>query len=108
MAKGHYESLRLPVGAKFSRSFTGGRGIIWIPETRVFYVREFCDDTARVWSTAGSILAADGAKGRNSGRFGVGLNAHLTERLNLRVDYDYELYEHTSADALALTLGVRW
>ena len=88
-----YNSLRMPIGAKLSRDiFSNGGGIfgsiIWTPEVRAYYVREFADASARTMTSfnnvrAVSFAAESGNWGRNSGRFGVGLNAALTDRLNL-------------------------
>ena len=107
-----YQSLRMPVGTKWSRDFFGG-GIVWTPEVRTYYVREFADDSAIVRTSFDSIrnvsfMANSGKLGRNSGRFGVGLGAKLSERVNFRVDYDYEVYEHTAVGELGATLGVKW
>ena len=108
---GSYNSLRLPIGAKLSRDIQG-KAIIWTPEARAFYTREFADASIR---TKTSFAAVDvpfhtesGNWGRNSGRLGAGLNAQVSNWLNLRIDYDYEIYDHTSASWFGTTLGVRW
>jgi outer membrane autotransporter protein len=106
MASRHYESLRMPLGFKMSRSFSGSHGITLTPETRVFYVREFADDMATARGT--NFLVDSGSWGRDSGRFGLGLNVQLTNRMNFRIDYDYEVYSRTTADQLSATLGVNW
>jgi len=107
-----YNSLRIPVGATLSRDIVGGR-MTWTPEARVFYVREMADASVRTgtsFATVSSVpfYAESGSWGCNSGRFGLGLNAQLSNRLNVRVDYDYEVYDHTTADAFTATLGVKW
>jgi outer membrane autotransporter protein len=113
-----YNSLRLPIGAKLSRDIES-RGlrprsnIVWTPELRVHYIREMADDSVRVRTSFDNIrsvsFAADsGSWGRNSGRFGVGVNARLSNQLNFRMDYDYEVFDFTSASALSATLGVKW
>ena len=108
-----YQSLRMPVGAKVSRSIHGGCGVVWTPEARAFYVREFADASVRTSTSFASVsgvpfYAESGNWGRNSVRFGAGLNAQLSDRLNLRADYDYEVYEHTSASWFGVTLGAKW
>ena len=109
---GRYHSLRMPVGAKWSRDYMGG-GIVWSPEVRAFYVRETADDSvkARI-SFAGvrevSFESGSGQWGRNSARLGIGLGAMVSSRLNARLDYDVEVYNHTTADTFSATLGVMW
>jgi outer membrane autotransporter protein len=110
---GDYNSLRLPVGAKLSRDLRSRNGIVWTPEARAFYVREFCDASAQARTSfdgvrSVSFIADSGKWGRNSGRFGLGLNAKLSGRMNFRIDYDYEVYDHTTADQISTTLGVNW
>ena len=108
-----YNSLRLPVGVKFSQDSVGYGGIIWTPEARMFYIRELADASVRTgtsFATVSSIpfYAESGNWGRNSARLGVGLNAALSDWLNFRIDYDYEVYDHTTANWFGTTLGVRW
>ena len=108
-----YNSLRLPIGTTLSREWVGRHGIVWTPETRVFYVREMADDSTQVVTSFDNVrdvsfVAKSGNWGNNSGRFGVGLNAALANQLSFRVDYDYEVYEHTAMSEFGATLGVRW
>jgi len=108
-----YNSLRLPIGAKLSREFYSRNGIVWTPEARAYYIREMGDPSARVTTSFNNVrpisFAADtGNWGRNSGRLGVGVNAQLTDRFNLRVDYDCEVYDYTSTSEFGATLGVTW
>jgi len=107
-----YNSLRMPIGAKLSRDIFGG-GIIWTPEARAFYVREFADASVRTGTSFAAVssvpfYAESGNWGRNSARLGAGLNAQLSNWLNFRVDYDYEVFQHTSASWFGTSLGVRW
>jgi len=118
---GAYNSLRMPIGARLSREIhlagtpahPGISGIVWRPEVRAYYVREMADASVRS-ATSFSVVrdvpfyAESGNWGRNSGRFGAGLNAQLSNWLSARVDYDYEVYDHTSTNAFAATLGVKW
>jgi outer membrane autotransporter protein len=113
IASDRYNSLRMPLGVKWSRESVGFGGILLTSEARMFYIREFVDDVARARTSfdgvrSVSFLAEGGSQGRNSGRFGVGLNAQLSSRMSLRADYDYEVYDHTTANAFSTTLGVRW
>jgi len=106
-----YNSVRMPIGARMSQDIR--RGILWIPEVRAFYICELADTSARVWTSFNevrsvSFVADSGNWGRSSGRFGTGINAQFSDSLNFRVDYDYEVFEHTSTSALGATLGVRW
>jgi uncharacterized protein with beta-barrel porin domain len=108
-----HQSLRLPIGVKANMAFTGKSGISWIPEIRAFYVREFMDDSARAHTSfnamQGVTFAADsGVWGRDSGRFGAGVGMMFSERVQLRFDYDCEIYTHTQTDTLSATLGVSW
>ena len=108
-----YESLRLPIGAKWNRDYKGRNGIVWKPELRAFYVRECADDQMLAWVAYNDArndrtLTSSNNLGRNSGRFGAGLGAQLTERLDIRVDYDYELYRHTTASEFGVTVGAKW
>ena len=102
----------MPIGAKLSRDILAS-SIIWTPEVRAYYIREFADTSVRAQTSfdgvRGVSFAADsGNWGRNSGRFGIGLNAQLSDRLNFRVDYDYEAFRHTATSELGATLGVSW
>jgi outer membrane autotransporter protein len=110
---GSYDSLRMPVGARLSREILGNNGILWRPEVRAFYVREFADASVRTSTSFAAVssvpfYAESGNWGRNSGRFGVGLNAGLANWLNFRVDYDHEVYDHTATNEFSATLGVKW
>jgi uncharacterized protein with beta-barrel porin domain len=107
-----YNSLRMPIGARMSRDISSG-GIVWTPEVRAFYICELLDTSARARTSfdgaRGASFAADsGNWGRNSARFGAILNAGLTDRLNFRVDYDYEVFDHTAVSEFGATLGVNW
>ena len=80
---------------------------------RAFYVREMADDTARaVTSFDGvrsvSFVADSGKWGRNSGKFGAGLGAGLSDRLFIRADFDCEVYQNTTVREFNTTLGVKW
>ena len=58
-----------------------------------------------------SFLAESGKWGRDSGRFGAGLEMRLTSRLNVvnfRVDYDHEVFDHTAVNEFSTTLGMQW
>ena len=110
---GSYNSLRMPMGAKLSWKLYSRSGIVFTPEFRAYYVREFLDDSARAVVSFNNVrsvnfLASGGNWGRNSARFGAGLNASLSDWLNFRIDYDYEVYNHTATNALGATLGVKW
>jgi uncharacterized protein with beta-barrel porin domain len=124
-----YDSLRMPIGARLSRPIES-RGlcprifsfdsatkspalVIWTPEVRAFYIREFADASVRTSTAFDAVrgvpfFAESGNWGRNSGRFGAGLNAGLADWLNVRVDYDYEVYDHTATNAFSATLGVKF
>jgi len=117
---GNYHSLRMPMGAKWSRTLhniTGDHDITWTPELRAFYVRELADDSARVRTSFDSVrevsFAAESGKwGRDSARLGAGLETCWVtghaDRLSFRLDYDCELYKHTTTNTLAATVGVNW
>ncbi len=49
-----------------------------------------------------------GPWGRNSGVFGLGLGLQLTDRMNFRIDYDYEVYERTDMSEFSTSLRVHW
>jgi outer membrane autotransporter protein len=98
---------------KWSQDCIGYGGILLTSEARMFYIRELADDAAWVrtsFNNAGSVsfFAASGSQGRNSARLGAGLNARLSDRMNFRVDYDYEVFDHTAANELSTTFAVRW
>ena len=110
---GSYNSLRLPIGVKLSQDNVGYGGIVWTPEARMFYIRELADASVRTGTSFAAVssvpfYAESGNWGRNSARLGVGLNAALSDWLNFRIDYDYEVYDHTTANWFGTTLGVRW
>jgi len=107
-----FDSVRFPMGAKLSHEF-GFCCIVWRPEVRAFYIREVADASIQANTSFRNVrevpfVADSGKWGRNIGRFGGGLNAQLMDQLNFRVDYDYELYEYTSASEFGMTLGVKW
>ena len=107
-----FDSVRFPMGAKLSHEFLFCC-IVWRPEVRAFYIREVADASIQADTSFHKVrevpfVADSGKWGRNIGRFGAGLNAQLMDQLNFRIDYDYELYEYTSASAFGMTLGVRW
>ena len=109
----HYNSLRLPIGMKLSRDFAGENGIIWTPEGRAHYIREFGDDS--VWARTSynnarrvSFLAGTDDWGENSIRLGMGLNMRLSDRLNFRFDYDHEAFSYMKTNEFSATLGVQW
>ena len=113
VASGNYQSLRSPVGLKVGLPSMGHDGIAWIPEVRAFYVREWADDSARVHTSFDgvrdvSFTADSGQWGRNSGRLGAGLGVRFMDHANLRLDYDYEVYNHTNLSEFSVTLGVNW
>ena len=117
---GKYESLRMPMGTKWSYEIKDNAGpdvdMSWTPEVRIFYVRELADDSARVRTSFDGVRdvsfgAESGKWGRDIGRIGTGLEMRLASRLNtvnVRIDYDYEVYNHTTADTFTATLGVSW
>jgi uncharacterized protein with beta-barrel porin domain len=111
-----YQSLEMPIGVKASGVLTGEQGtqgIIWVPEARIFYVREWIDDEATAMTSFSgfrgtSFAATSGKRGKDSGLFGVGLNVQASEHWNLRFDYDFEVYRNTSSHTFGGTLGVNW
>ena len=109
-----YQSVRTPVGFKVSRVFKGKRrGIVWVPESRLFYVREFADDSVRLQTSFANVPgikfnAESGKWGRNSGLLGVGLSGQVSDRVTFRFDYDYEIYNYTTANIASATLNVKW
>jgi len=103
----------MPLGAKIARDIFGAKGIVWPPEARAFYTREFADASVRTstaFANAASVpfYAESGNYGRNSGRFGVGLNASVSQNVTSRIDYDYKVYDHTTVSEFGGTLAVRW
>jgi len=108
-----YQSVRMPIGIKASQIVVGKHGGLWMPEVRVFYVREFADDSVRVRTSFDAdrdvtFDAESGKWGRNSGRFGVGVNAKLSSRMNFRLDYDCEVYDHTSTNVVSTMFCMKW
>ena len=118
-----YQSVRVPVGVKASRVYTRvglfnpDKLMILQPEARLFYVREFADEEVNVHTTldvarrAGfpqTVIASSGKWGSDSGRLGIGLNGKLSEQMNFRLDYDFEVYNHTTAHAASVTFGMKW
>jgi outer membrane autotransporter protein len=109
---GHFDSVRFPMGAKLSHELWTGC-IVWRPEVRAFYIREVADASVRARTSFNNVhevpfFADSGKWGRNCGRFGTGLNVQMMDWLSFRIDYDYELYEWTSASEFGITLGVIW
>jgi outer membrane autotransporter protein len=102
----------MPIGATWSRS-ADFAGVIWTPEVRTFYIREMADASAAVRTSFDAVrevsfIAESGYWGRNSARLGGGLNAQIMSRLNFRIEYDYEVYAHTTISELSAALSVKW
>ena len=111
--KGEFESLRLPIGVKASRVFATSTGVVLMPELRAVGTVELADDSARVQTSFVSrpdvnFYADSGRWGRYSGKLGAGLGAVIANRFNVRLDYDYEIFEHTSTNAFSSTVGIQW
>ena len=110
----HYESLRMPLGVKLSRQLVGKkRGILWTPEARIAYIRELADTSTRVRTSFDemrdvSFYAKSGNWGRHSLRVGVGAGAVVSRHFNFRLDYDFEVYNHTSVHGFGGTIGAHW
>jgi len=85
-----------------TQSYARRSGIVWRPELRAFYVRELADDVM------GAKTLSDVAMGRDSARLGTGLGAQLSDRLSVRVDYDYEVYRYAKTNEFGATVGVSW
>ena len=110
--RSNYNSLRLPVGTRLKRDIRG-KYLCWTPELRAYYVAEVCDDSVVAKTVFASVRshgfnASSGKWGRNSGRFGAGLNGRITDRLSIRIDYDYEVYEHTDMNEFSVSTSVNW
>ena len=108
----HFDSVRFPMGAKLSHDFWTGY-FLWRPEVRAFYIREVADASVRTRTSFNEVrevpfFADSGKWGRNCGRFGTGLTVQMMDRLSFQIDYDYEVYEWTSASEFGMTLGVMW
>ena len=108
-----YESLRIPVRGEIQTECHWAADVTWTPELRTFYVREFADDSARAVTLFDSVrsvsfIADSGKWGRNSERFGVGLGTGLSDCLFVRIDFDYDVYEYTTAREFGTILGVKW
>ena len=89
--------------------------ITWTPEVRAFYVTELGDTSARVRTSFDDnrvrqvrFDAYSGNTGRQSARIGLGVNAQLRHWLHFRLDYDHEIFDHTSVNELGVSLGVRF
>jgi autotransporter-associated beta strand protein len=114
VAKSKYRSLQFPIGIRANKSFVGKYGVLWMPEMRASFAREFADDSARVWTSfAGapgseSFYADSGRWGLHSGRVGGGVGALVANRFNFRFDYDYEIYSRMTVHSCGATLGVHW
>ena len=112
--KSDYESLRMPIGARWIREFTFGRGIVFAPELRAFYIGELADTSAQVWTSfvgdrgRHRFAAGSGAWGRSTGRVGVGFVSRIGDRVSFRLDYDYETCQHMATHEFGTTLGVSW
>ena len=51
---------------------------------------------------------SSGKLGRNSGRFGAGVTAVLSDRMDVRVNYDFEVFDHTSTNEFGVVMGLYW
>ena len=86
---------------------------IWKTELRAFYVRELGDASTRAVTSFDGVrdvrfVAESGNLGRNSGRIGASVGTQLMHRLDIRIDYDCEVYEHSTSSEFGATLGVKW
>jgi outer membrane autotransporter protein len=101
------------MGVKWSRMIQGKGSMIFTPEVRAFYTREFADGSASVRTAFRdvqdvSFVADSGKWGRNSGQLGIGLNTQVSQWFNIRFDYDCEVYNHTSSNLFTASLGAKW
>ncbi|MCL2006184.1 MAG: autotransporter domain-containing protein [Planctomycetaceae bacterium] len=108
-----YTSVRLPMGVKVHRDLYTRNGLVWTPEFRASYICDLGDTSARATTSfanasGNTFIAGSGNWGRSSGRVGIGLNMQMRDRLQFRMDYDYEVFEHTATSEFGATLGVRW
>lgn len=121
-----YNSLRLPIGAKLSRTFNQQgtsynpyaaqpllSRIAWTPEFRAFYIAELADDESSVWTSfqgdrSTAFRASSGSWGTSSGLFGVGLKAELSNCFHLRLDYNHQVYSHTDIGEFSVSAGFNW
>ena len=113
VASSDYHSVRVPVGIKASKMFPWDHGSVWTPEIRAFYTRELANDTVKVRTAfAGeqdvNFVATSGVRGQNNVRLGLGVGLLAANRVNIRLDYDCDIYNNTTADTFAVTLGVSW
>jgi len=114
VASGDYHSVRVPVGVKASRMFPlFDDGSVWIPELRASYSRELANDTVKVRTAFDAVrdvnfAATSGVRGQDHVRVGLGVGFLAARLVNIRFDYDCDLYNNTNADTFAATLGVSW
>jgi len=111
--KNKFRSLNLPIGIRANKNFVGKYGVLWMPEIRAAFVREFADDSARVrtWfadTPNAPFYAESGRWGLHSGRVGGGIGTLISNRLTFRFDYDYEIYSRMSVHTCGATLGLQW
>jgi uncharacterized protein with beta-barrel porin domain len=109
-----YVSLRTPAGVKLNWEFEDTYyKRVWMPEVRVFCVREWGDVSSRATTSfAGaqnvSFFADGGNLQRDSLQLGMGVNTQLRNRMTFRMDCDFEIYKHTTVSSFGATLGRNW
>jgi outer membrane autotransporter protein len=91
----------------------GPYGTVWTPEVRAFYAREFGDDSTFVKTSFAVVPdvvfnAGSGKWGRDSVRAGTGLGIQWGNRLGFRLDYDFEVHNHTNSHNLGAVLSFNW
>lgn len=107
---GHANVVDIPVGVRLNRVWDLGCGRFVAPEVRVAWVYAAGDHRPTVqsgYSGYAGTFRQDGANpGRDRWQFGGGLRARLTDRIDARVDYNFETSSGYKGHNLSASVGL--
>ncbi len=106
------DTLRLPVGMTAAWEHVVDDVRIR-PQVRAFYQAELGEGDATSTTRFASaprheFKAKSGKWGRHTGRFGVGVEAAVRDRVSLRLDYDYEVGSRVRSHEVLFNVAVKW
>lgn len=109
-ASGHDDGLAIPLGLRVNRSFLFGNGCYVTPELRGAFVyraiRSRPSIDAGFAGMPGSANMAGVEPGRTYWRLGAGLAGRLGDRVDFRVDYDFDTRSGFHEHNVSASLGV--
>ncbi|MDR0870431.1 MAG: autotransporter domain-containing protein [Planctomycetaceae bacterium] len=110
--RNRYTSFRIPIGVKSSSEFDV-QGVKFRPELRAYFLPDFGNTgvygrTAFASAPSNTFIMDSGARTRGGVRLGVGMQARLTDFINVGFDYDAEFWERYARHDLGGNISLRW